>query len=169
MREAADGHLRQLAVLAGLRMTPDRWEEWVREAAADKRFNDLERWIIYEDILRIGREGDEKTRQRVIEVLSEMRGKDAYPANRDSLGKWIAELKGGDAWEAWVKEVFAGEGFNDAAKRDACELAVQAGRNGDERTRQRVIEVFGELCRDESLDVDRTALRRWIGELEDLP
>ena len=98
-----------------------------------------------------------------------MRGKDSCPANRDCLGKWVAELKGGDAWEAWLREVFAGEGFNDAARRDACELAVQTGRNGDAKTRQRVIDVFTGMCEDESLDVDRNALRQWIGELEKLP
>ena len=169
MRTARDGGMRQEAFDAGIRMKPDAWEEWLREMATIANFGDLDRYVAYRNVFWLGRDGDEKTRQRVIEVLSEMRGKDAYPANRDSLGKWVAELKGGDAWEAWVKEVFAGEGFNDAAKRDACELAMQAGRNGDAKTRQRVIEVFGELCDDESLDVDRAALRRWIVELEDKP
>ena len=164
-----DGNLRQTALRAGLRMAPEKWEEWVREAVADKRFSDFARWMLYEDVFRLGREADEKIRQRVIEVLSEMRGKDSYRVNQNRLGGWVAELKGGDAWEAWLKEVFAGEGFNDADRRDACELAMQTARNGDAKTRQRVIEVFTEMCDDESLDVDRAALRRWISELEKAP
>ena len=166
---AEDGNLRQIALLAGLRMAPEKWEEWVREAVADKRFGDFDRWMVYEDVFRIGRDADKKTRQRVIEVLSEMRASDSYRVNQNCLGGWVAELKGGDAWEAWLKEVLTGEGFYGADREKAFHLAMQAGRDGDERTRQRVIEVFGELCDDESLDVDRTALRRWIGELENLP
>jgi len=68
-----------------------------------------------------------------------------------------------------LREVVTGEGFYPANLEHAFNLAVQAGRSGDAKTRQRVIEVFGELCDDESLDVDRNALRRWIGELEKMP
>ena len=169
MQDAENGNLRQMALRAGLRMTPEKWEEWVREAVADKRFGDFDRWMVYEDVFRIGRDGDEKTRQRVIEVLSEMRASDSRRMNQNSLGGWVAELKGGDAWETWLKEVVTGEGFYGADREKAFNLAMQTGRNGDAKTRQRVIEVFGELCADESLDVDREALRRWIGELEELP
>ncbi|MBQ7251394.1 MAG: hypothetical protein IJS32_02195 [Kiritimatiellae bacterium] len=152
-----------------MRLAPDHWEEWLREAVADKRFGNRDRWMVYEDVFRIGRDADKKTRQRVIEVLAEMRVRDSYRVNQNRLGGWVAELKGGDAWEAWLREVLTGEGFYPANREHAFNLAVQAGRNGDAKTRQRVIEVFRELCDDESLDVDRTALRRWIGELEDEP
>ena len=169
MQDAEDGNLRQIALRAGLRMTPEKWEEWVREAAADKRFGDSDRWSIYEDVFRFGRDGDAKTRQRVITVLTEIRASDSYRVNQNSLGGWIAELQGGDTWETWLREVVTGEGFYPANREHAFNLAVQAGRSGDAKTRQRVIDVFTELCDDESLDVDRNALRRWIGELEKMP
>ena len=169
IRDAEDGNLRQAAVLTGIGLTPEKCEEWVREVEMDKRFGDFDRWLVYESAFKIGRDGDGTTRQRVIEVLTEMRGKDSYRVNQNRLGGWIAELKGGDAWEAWLKEVVTGKGFYPANRKHAFNLAMQAGRNGDAETRQRVIDVFTEMCNDESLDVDRNALRQWIGELEKLP
>ena len=169
MQDAEDGNLRQTALRAGLRMTPEKWEEWVREAVADKRFGDFDRWMVYEDVFRIGRDADEKPRQRVIEVPTERRASDSRRVNQNRLGGWVAELKGEDAWEAWLREVLTGESFYPANREQASHLAMQAGRNGDAGTRQRVIAVFGEPCADEALDVDRAALRRWIGELEELP
>ena len=169
MRTGPDAETRLVAARSCLHMKPETWEPWLREVVADGRFGDLDRFLVYEDVFRLGREADEKTRQRVIEVLSEMRGKDSYRVNQNRLGGWVAELKRGDAWEAWLKEVFAGEGFYPANRGQAFELALKVGRNGDAKTRQRVIEVFTEMCDDESLDVDRAALRRWIAELEKAP
>jgi hypothetical protein len=169
MRKMGDETIRSAAFRTGVRLAPGEWEEWLREVAADKRSETQERYLAYEEIVRLGQNADETTRQRVIEVLNEMREKDSYSANRNCLGRWVAELKGGDAWEAWLREVLEGKGFHDADRRDACALAIRVGRNGDAKTRQHVIEVLEKLCNDESLDVDRNALRRWIAELEKLP
>jgi hypothetical protein len=93
MRATQNSCLRQTAVLVGMRMNPDKWEEWVREVAADNRFDSLTRFDAYEEAYRIGRNGDEKTRQQVEKVLSEYTEKEASEGNRISMRRWTGELK----------------------------------------------------------------------------
>ena len=93
MREAKDVRLRHVALIAGLRMTPENWEEWLREALADERFGTLDRFVACEEVFRIGREGDEKTRRRVVEVFEEMKTRGVSDANRRHLDEWSAELE----------------------------------------------------------------------------
>lgn len=169
MRETDVERIRLRAACTAIRLLPEETGELLQELEADKRFGDADRYCVCEEVFHLGQEGDAKIRQNAIEVLNEMRMKDPCRVNQNRLGGWVAELKGGDAWESWLREVVAGEGFYDANREHAFKLAVQTGRNGDAKTRQHVIEVFGELCNDESLDVDRNALRRWIAELEKLP
>ena len=169
MRTGPDAKARLVAARSCLRMKPESWEAWLREVVSDGRFGDHDRFLAYEEVFQIGRDGDDGTRQRVMEVMNEMRASDASRVNRNRLGGWVAELEGGVAWEAWLREVVAGEGFYPANREHAFKLALKAGQNGDVQMRQRVIEVFGELCEDESIEVDRATLRQWIAELEKLP
>ena len=188
MRETEYGDLRQAAALVGMRLAAEKWEEWFREAKADPRFEAVDRYLLRKAVFGIGRDGDEKTRRRVIEVLAEMRN--GLPqAERNHVGVWIAELEGGDAWERWLrkvtaKESFLGrtpampalgevvfrklgvrEGFYGIDHERACELAFRVGRDGDEATRQHVIDVLQGLLADGSYRGDERFLRRKIAEL----
>ncbi|MBQ7252227.1 MAG: hypothetical protein IJS32_06475 [Kiritimatiellae bacterium] len=167
MRETEYGDLRQAAALVGMRLEGETWEEWLREAVADKRFGDFDRRMVYKNVFLIGRDGDEKTRQRVIEVLTEMRATDSCRVNQNRLGEWVAKLKGGDAWEAWLREVLADEGFYPANRKHAFEMALQAGRNGEKATRQHVIDVLEKMLSEESDERNRIDLRHCLDILRD--
>ena len=93
MRTTSDEGLCQISVRVGMRLCPENWEEWVREVAADNRFGSLTRFDAYEEAFRIGQSKDEKTRQRVEQVLSEFIEREKSPGNRTDLQKWAAELK----------------------------------------------------------------------------
>lgn len=93
MRMTNDETTRHIAVRVGIQMMPEKWEEWVREVAADNRFDSLTRFDAYEEAYRIGRNGDEKTRQQVEKVLSEYTEKEASEGNRISMRRWTGELK----------------------------------------------------------------------------
>ncbi|MBQ9344553.1 MAG: hypothetical protein IJT88_05000 [Kiritimatiellae bacterium] len=93
MRTTSDPTLRHIAVRVGIRMKPKQWEEWVREACSDERFDSLTRFDAYEEAFRIAQRGDELTRRRVEQVLSEFADKDPSPGNCEELRKWSADLK----------------------------------------------------------------------------
>lgn len=93
MRTTTDESLRQTAVHVGIRMEPGKWEEWVREVAADRRCASLTRFDAYEEAYRIGQSGDEQTRNRVGQVLSELAEKESSAGNRANLQRWASELK----------------------------------------------------------------------------
>lgn len=169
MRTTKNGSLRQVAIHVGMQLDPEKWEEWVREVADDPRSGDFDRYIAYEEAFQVGQKREGHARRCVIDVLEELELTDSARGNRNRLGAWIAELQGDTGWEPWLREVVSGEGFQDVDRKRAFRLALQAGRNGSKETRKRVIEVFGELCEDESIEVDRAALRQWIAELEKLP
>lgn len=93
MLTTQDSTMRHVAVRAGIKMMPAKWEEWVREAATDNRFDFLTRFDAYEEAYQIGRDGDEETRRNVIKVLSEFAETDASTANQMDLRRWVEELK----------------------------------------------------------------------------
>jgi len=92
-RTTQDPTLRHIAVRVGIRMMPAQWEEWVREAATDSRFDSLTRYDAYEEAYRIGKSGDERTRQRVEQVLSELEKTEPNPGNRMDMRHWSEKLK----------------------------------------------------------------------------
>lgn len=164
--QTEEDYFRHVAMCVWIRMAPAEWEECIREIAADKRYTDLDRSIAYKEAYYIGRDGDERARQRVIEVLQEMRGADPCRSNRNRLGLWIAELDG-NKWEEWLKEVLSSpERFVDADRYRAGELAFRAGKNGDDKTRRHVIdELTGMMERDTS-EMNRRQYGRWLEELK---
>ena len=95
MRAAKDakGTIRRTALMVGSRMAPDRWEEWVREVVVDERSDNYDRFLVWQEAFQIGRDGDEKTRRRVVEVFKEMKTRGVSDANQRHLDEWIAELE----------------------------------------------------------------------------
>lgn len=93
MRTTQDASLQRTTLLAGMRMEPLKWEEWVHEIATNNRFDSVTRFVAFEEAYRIGLNGDECTRQHVQQVLSEYIGREASPGNRGELQKWTSELK----------------------------------------------------------------------------
>lgn len=93
MRTSQVASLQKVAVRVGIRMMPENWEEWVREVASDKRYDDMVRFDAYEEAFRIGMGGDDKTRRHVGEVLLELVGQEAYEGNQKRLRRWADELK----------------------------------------------------------------------------
>lgn len=88
-----DAGLRRRAILVGMRMNPEKWEEWLRYVATDNRFDSLTRFVTYQEAYRLGKNKDDGTRQRVDQVLSEFADKDSSPGNCADLKKWSDELK----------------------------------------------------------------------------
>ncbi len=88
-----DNGIRLTAVLAWMRIVPEKWEDMVREVAADSRFDSLTRFVTYQEAYRIGQNGDERTRRRVEQVLSEVHDNEPSPGNRLDMQKWTSELK----------------------------------------------------------------------------
>ena len=93
MRTTNDETTRHIAVRVGIQMMPEKWEDWVREVVDNRSFDDLTRFDAYEEAYRIGQNGDEKTRQQVEKVLSELTEKEASEGNRMSMRRWTGELK----------------------------------------------------------------------------
>ncbi len=88
-----DAGLRRRAILVGMRMNPEKWEEWLRYVATDNRFDSLTRFVTYQEAYRLGKNKDDGTRQRVDQVLSEFADKNSSPGNCADLKKWSDELK----------------------------------------------------------------------------
>ncbi len=88
-----DDSLQKTAVRVGIRMVPENWENLVRKVAATERFDSLTRYDAYEEAYRIGRNGDERTRQRVEQVLSELEKTESNPGNRMDMRHWSEKLK----------------------------------------------------------------------------
>lgn len=84
---------RDVAILVGMEMMPEKWEEWLREVVADERSDNYDRFLVFNEAFQIGRDGDEKTRRRVVEVFEEMKTRGVSDANRRHLDEWIAELE----------------------------------------------------------------------------
>ena len=93
MLSTQDSGLRQVCVRVGIRMMPEKWEEWVRATATDNRFDDLTRFDAYEEAYRVGMNGDENTRQQVEKVLSEFMERETTSGNSISMQRWANELK----------------------------------------------------------------------------
>ena len=89
----AKGTIRRTAIIVGPRMKPEKWEEWLREVVADERSDNYDRFLVFNEAFQIGRDGDEKTRRRVVEVFEEMKTRGVSDANRRHLDEWIAELE----------------------------------------------------------------------------
>ena len=88
-----DTSLQKTAVRVVIRMMSEKWEEWVRTVASEKRFDSLTRFDAYEEAYRIGMNGDERTRQQVEKVLSEFMAREATSGNSTSMQRWINELE----------------------------------------------------------------------------
>lgn len=88
-----DAGLKRRAIFVGMRLSPEKWEEWIRYVATDNHFDSLTRFITYQEAYRIGKNKDELTRRRVEQVLSEFADKDPSPGNCEELRKWSADLK----------------------------------------------------------------------------
>ena len=153
------------ALHALFRMVPEKWEDLVREIAADEKYSDYDRFLAYEETFRVGMGGDLNTRNRVIEVLEEMRAIDTSKSNRNSLGLWLTELKGED-WEEWLRKVTTEDGFTSADRNRAYDLAFRIGRDGDEKTRQHVLAVLKEMWDKEDVRGVKNILGHLIKELE---
>jgi len=93
LRQSEDGNLRLAAISVGMRLDSANWEKWVEEACSNNRFSSIERFIAYEEAYRIGKNGDEGTRQRVEKVLSELAEQEENSGNKNRLQRWSAELK----------------------------------------------------------------------------
>lgn len=167
MRTAADGETRRESAVSALRMRPETVEEVLREVAADIRLRDFERYHVCKAAFWLGRDGDEKTRKRVVEALQEVRNIDRK--HRIPLGQWILELEGDDNWEPWLREVVASEESIWGHRHAAYAWAFRVGRDGDGKTRAHVIDVLKELRETESFEPNRNYLRLWLDELEKLP
>ena len=85
--------IRRTAIMVGPRMAPEKWEEWLREVMADERSDNYDRFLVLQAAFQIGRDGDEKTRRRVVEVFEEMKTRGVSDANQRHLDEWIAELE----------------------------------------------------------------------------
>lgn len=160
-----EGYWRAVAIPVGIRMIPEKWEEWVREIASDKRYNDQDRFLAYREAFLIGKAGDEDTRKRVVEVLKESRFSDSRQINRNHLGLWITELEG-TGWEEWMRKVATEDCFYNADRYWAYELAFRVGMAGDEKTREHVIDVLLEMRDRDTSHRNRNELDRWIEELK---
>jgi len=85
--------IRRTAILVGIEMMPEKWEEWLREVMADERSDNYDCFLVCQEAFRIGRDGDDKTRRRVVEVLEEMKRRNLSDADRRDFDKWIDELE----------------------------------------------------------------------------
>ncbi len=85
--------LRRTGLIVAPRIMPERWEEWLREVVADERSDSYDRFLVCQEAFWIGRDGDAKTRRRVIEVLGEMKRRNLSEADRRDLQGWIDELE----------------------------------------------------------------------------
>lgn len=92
MLATQDTGIRQVCIRVGIRMMPEKWEEWLR-LAADSRFDDLTRFNAYEEAYRVGQGGDDNTRQRVEKVLSEFVSMESTSGNDMNLRQWTSDLK----------------------------------------------------------------------------
>lgn len=93
MRTTQDAGLQRAALLVGMRLTPEKWEEWVREVAGASRFGSLTRFVAYEEVFRIGKNGSEQTQKRMEQVMSELKEMETSPGNKNRLQGWSDELK----------------------------------------------------------------------------
>lgn len=93
MKTTQDVVMRHIAVRVGIRMMPEKWEEWVQEVATDELLDDLTRFDAYEEAYRIGKNADKNVRQRVESVLSGLSEQDESGGNQEHLRRWSAELK----------------------------------------------------------------------------
>lgn len=162
-----DGYFRAIAIPVGIRMVPEKWEAWVRGIATDNRYDDHDRYLAYREAFQLGKEGNGDMRNRVIEVLKEMRSSDPRRTNRNRLGLWLTELEE-KGWEEWLRKVASEEGFYNADRYGAYELAFRVGRDGDENTRRHVIAVLTEMLERDAFYINRNQLERWIEELKAL-
>ncbi len=95
MRTTEDESVRKIAIRVGIGicMMPENWEKWVREAATNPKCGDKTRFNDFEEAYWIGMRGDEDTRQRVEDVLSEY----AWMAPAGGYGicmpRWLENLK----------------------------------------------------------------------------
>ena len=156
---------RHIAMYVLFRMVPAKWEDLVREIVADEKYSDYDRFLAYEEAVRVGRSGDLNTRRRVIEVLEEMRSTDTSKSNRNSIGLGLTELKG-EGWEEWLRKVTMEDGFTSADRTRAYDLAFRIGRDGDEKTRQHVLAVLKEMWDQEAERGVKNILGMLIRELE---
>lgn len=93
MMTTNDNGLRRETVLVWMRIVPEKWEDMVREVAADSRFDSLTRYVTYQEAYRIGQNRNEPTRKRVEQVLMELSAREESPGNRRDMQKWVDELK----------------------------------------------------------------------------
>lgn len=85
-----DAGLRRAAILVGMRLSPGQWEKLVREVATTEQ-DDLIRFLVYEEAVKIAKNGDDSAKKNVERVFSELAEMDRYLAER--LRRWAAELK----------------------------------------------------------------------------
>ncbi len=85
-----DAGLRRAAILVGMRLSPGQWEKWVYEVATTEQ-DDLIRFLVYEEAVKIAKNGDDSAKKNVERVFSELAEIDGYLAER--LRRWAAELK----------------------------------------------------------------------------
>ncbi len=90
MRTAEDSGIRRAAVLVGMRIAPEKWEEFIREVAANEN-DSLTRFVAYEEAVMIAMKGDDAEKRNVERVFSELAEIDGHRAER--LRRWAAELK----------------------------------------------------------------------------
>ncbi len=165
LMRSKEGIVRIAAIQVGIRMIPNNWEEWVREVATNSRFGGYDRYLAFKEAFRIGRDGDDSIRKHVVSVLKDMRASDPDQTNQNRLGLWITELEG-SGWEEWMRKVVSEEGFYDADRFWAYELAFRTGMGSDEKTRKHVIDVLLEMRETDTFNRNRNQLDRWIEELK---
>lgn len=93
MRTTCDKNLRHTALRACIRLAPDKWEEVVREVAVDARFDSYAKFGAFEEAFLVGKSGDEKTRRRVVEVMSELGRQNSCGVSSNRFATWISELE----------------------------------------------------------------------------
>ena len=169
MQETDDEILRRRAACAAIRMMPEKMEWLFGKMETDKRFGNLDRFVVCREAFQFGREVDERARQRVIGIFRELGQRDAFRSYRTHLDTWIAELEGGDKWEQRLRQVSTGEEFRGADQEEASTMAFRVGRDGDEKTRRHVIEVLKELRESGDYRGNLNILELRIGELEKMP